>query len=170
MQAARTPVGLEMPFTLSPMAASAAASEPLAVAVARFPAAFVPPLVVVEVVTFWVVLCSSARLQQEQCAYQPASGHSCAFDAGRCLLCWLQANPTPEKHHTDYSPPNKLDFVGPGIPIEQKVCAEGHSLLKCVLQELVIRARWLVKWQLSHNPQLSQGPLQRSAPEEHAAA
>ena len=61
MRAARTPVGLEMPVTLSPIAASAAASDPLAVAVARFPAAF-EPLVTVEVVTFCVVVCSSARL------------------------------------------------------------------------------------------------------------
>ena len=59
----RTPAELETPCTLSPIAASAAASEPSDTAVARLDAALGSPVVTVDVVTFSGALCSSCRLE-----------------------------------------------------------------------------------------------------------
>ena len=64
----RTPEELETPVTLSPIAASAAASEPLAVAVASLDVALGSPVVTVDVVTFSGELCSSARLHARMSA------------------------------------------------------------------------------------------------------
>jgi hypothetical protein len=57
-----TPEELEMPCTLSPIAASAAARDPSDTAVARLDAAPESPVVTVDVVTFSGELCSSCRL------------------------------------------------------------------------------------------------------------
>ena len=62
LRAARTPAEVDIPCTLSPIAASAAASAPFEVAVAKLDAAFGSLFVIVDVVTFSGAVCSSPRL------------------------------------------------------------------------------------------------------------